>query len=447
MLKKGLNLLLSGGDERSVKARKNILAMVFIHGGNILAGLLLVPITIRYVNADTYGVWLAISSIVAWFGFFDIGINNGLKNRLAEALAAGDTDLAKRYVSTTYALLALIFFPLMVVLLVIAPLLDWNSILNLQQGAVDGLLASIGIVITYFCINSVLSTVNVVMQADQWPAGAALRGLIQQLFSLAVIFLLTLFTKGSLVKLCIALCACPIIVVSVFNQVLFAGKYKSIAPSFKKIDFSTAPSLFKLGIQFFIIQIAGVIQFQLTNFLIIHNFGATEVTEYNVAYKLFNVPYMLWITIVTPVWAAVTDAVARNDFDWIRRAVKKYLLLFVVFAVGTILLLLISGPVYKIWVGDVVSIPFRLTLWMTVYIISLMFGTIFVHVLDGAGVLKLQTLACLISPFVFLGLCFLFIRLGWGVESLLIASILANFNALLLAPAQCFVLLKKHVAE
>ena len=182
----------------------------------------------------------------------------------------------------------------------------------------------------------------------------------------------------------------------------------------------------------------------MTNFLIIHNFGATEVTEYNVAYKLFNVPYMLWITIVTPVWAAVTDAVAKNDFAWIRGAVKKYLQVFVLFLSGTIILLLISGPLYRIWLGDTVSVSFEMSAWVMVFIITLMYGTIFVHILDGAGILKFQSIACIIAPFVFLGLCFLFIRLGWGVKSIVIASILANFNGWLLAPAQCYSFLKKH---
>ena len=79
-----------------------------------------------------------------------------------------------------------------------------------------------------------------------------------------------------------------------------------------------------------------------------------------------------------------------------------------------------------------------------IYIMTLMFGTVFVHILDGAGILKAQTIACTVAPFIFLGLCFLFIHLGWGVKSIIIASILANFNGWLLAPAQCIVFLKKH---
>lgn len=443
MLEERIKTLLLSGSERSVKAKKNIAAMVIIKGGAILVGLLLVPLTLKYVSSETYGVWLAISSMVAWFSFFDIGINNGLKNRLTEALARGDIPLAKKYVSTTYALLTLIFVPLMLIMLIAAPMLDWFSILNLDQQEVEGLLAAVCIVITYFCINFILSTVNVVMQADQRPADAAFRSFVQQLLSLAVIWVLTLTTDGSLVKLCLALCVSPIVVVALFNLTLFNGRYKTIAPAFRDIDFKKAPDLFKLGLQFFVIQIAGVIQYQMTNFLIIRYFGATEVTEYNVAYKYFSVPYMFWITMLTPVWAAVTDALAKDDMPWVRGTIKKYMRLFLAFLAGCLLMLALSGPVYKIWVGDAVIVPFRLSLWVMLFNVVMMFGSVYVYVLDGAGILKLQTIACSISPFVFLGLCFLFIRLDWGVESILIASILANFNGLIIAPLQCLHLIRR----
>ncbi len=444
MLEKRLKAFLNGGNERSAKARKNIVALVLFKGGHILMGLLLVPLTLRFVGADTYGIWLAISSMVGWLSFFDIGINNGLKNRLTEALAQNDIQLAKKYVSTTYAILTLIFIPLMIIMLVVAPMLDWQRILNVPGASVDGLLASVCIVITYFCINFILSTVNIVMQADQRPADAALRTLVQQLLSIVVIYAMTLMTQGSLLKLCIALCASPIVVVAFFNFSLFTGRYRNIAPSVKDVDFSTAPSLLKLGVQFFIIQIAGVIQFQMTNFLIIHYFGATEVTEYNVASKFFNVPYMFWVTIITPLWAAVTDAVTKGDYDWIRNAVRKYLFLFIFFLSGTVLMLVLSGPFYKLWVGDAVTVPFQVSLWVMIFNLTLMYGSVFVHVLDGAGVLKIQTVACIVSPLVFLGLCFLFIHAGWGVKSILIASVIANFNGWLLAPVQCLFYLKKH---
>lgn len=70
------------------------------------------------------------SSIIGWFGFFDIGLGNGLRNRLAEALAKEDLKLARIYVSTTYAILSLIILGVLLLFYLVNPLLNWNKILN-----------------------------------------------------------------------------------------------------------------------------------------------------------------------------------------------------------------------------------------------------------------------------------------------------------------------------
>lgn len=81
---------LNDGQERSVKAKKNILGALLIRGTSILISLAMVPLTIDYVNPSRYGIWLTLSSIVGWFAFFDIGLTQGLRNKFAEALAEGD---------------------------------------------------------------------------------------------------------------------------------------------------------------------------------------------------------------------------------------------------------------------------------------------------------------------------------------------------------------------
>jgi O-antigen/teichoic acid export membrane protein len=99
-LTKKVRSLITEGDQRSVKAKKNILASFLVKGFNIAVGFLLVPLTIDYIDKSLYGIWLTLSSIVTWFRFFDVGLGNGLKNKFAEALAKGDRHLARVYVST-----------------------------------------------------------------------------------------------------------------------------------------------------------------------------------------------------------------------------------------------------------------------------------------------------------------------------------------------------------
>lgn len=424
------------GDERSVKAKQNTFYMFFIKGGTILIGLLLVPVTLSYVDSDTYGIWLTLSSMITWISFFDIGLNNGLKNKLTQALAARDYELGRKYVSTTYALLTLIFIPVMVLLLVIAPLLDWSALLHITVNNSRVLLVSVAIIIVYFCITFVLSTINIVLMADQRPADASFRTFIQQLFSLVIIFILTKTTKGDLVNLCIGLCISPIIILLLFNFYLFTTRYKYLKPSFKYVDFGTAPDLMKLGVQFFLIQIAGVIQFQMVNFLIIRHFGPSEVTSYNIAHKYFNVLYMLWGIVITPLWAAVTDAFAKKDFSWVKRARSKYARVMCLMLGSGVLMLAISPLVYRIWVGQSVSISFALSFWVFLYTAVMIYGSLYVNILNGAGVLKTQTIICCISPLVFLASVKVLTSFGVGASSIIIASIVANFNGFVVAPIQ-----------
>ena len=440
-----ISLLFASGSERSVKAKRNIAAMLCIKGVIIVIGFLLVPLTIHYVDADTYGIWITLSSIVAWFSFMDIGLGNGLRNKLAEALAVGNLELGKKYVSTTYAIMSLIFIPLMFLLLGITPFIDWVSLLKISTINTTGIITAVSIIIVYFCINFIFSLINIVLQADQRPADESLRTLVQQALTLAVIFIMTKLTEGNLTKLCICLCVCPLVVVALFNFTLFNGRYRDIAPTFKDIDFKLAPDLLKLGVFFFIIQIAGIVQYQMTNFFIIHYFGAAQVTAYNIAFKLFNTPYMVWIILLTPMWSATTDAIAQKDFKWVRDSVRKYLKIFALFLVGLLALLSISGPLYRIWIGEDISIAFNISLWVMLFNLVMMFGNIFVMILNGASIVKLQTIACIISPFVFLG-CFFFLKSrGMGVESILISSIVANFNGLILAPIQYKHFITKHI--
>ena len=101
-----LNKWIGFKHERSVKIFRNIIITFFIKGISIVVNLALVPLTIHYLTPSKYGVYLTISSMIAWVSFFDIGLGHGLRNKLAEAIARNDLSKAKAYVSTTYISIA-----------------------------------------------------------------------------------------------------------------------------------------------------------------------------------------------------------------------------------------------------------------------------------------------------------------------------------------------------
>jgi len=436
---------LIGGHERSVKAKKNIVKSVLIKGGSIAISLLLVPLTINYVNADRYGIWLTISSIVAWFSFFDIGLTQGLRNKFAEAKASGDDESAQVYVSTTYAVLGIIFTALLVIFLVVNPFLNWSDMLNVSSGFSSEISLLAVIVFTYFCLQFVLRVITTIITADQEPAKASLIDLIGQAVALLIIVILVYTTEGSLIYLGLALCVAPIFALAVANIFFFTGKYKSYRPSWSKVKFLHAKSLFNLGGVFFVIQIASVVQYESANIIISRNFGPAEVTSYNIVYKYFGILNMIFMIFIIPFWSASTEAFLKHDFSWIKNSIRKYNLLnLAMFGIG-IMMLFGSNFIYDLWLGEgTVQIDFKLSLFGFLFFSVGMFGSKYVNFLNGISALRLQFWSSLISPILYIGIVLILIKVyKMGVYAVFIAAIIANVNAYLLAPLQYYMIIVK----
>ena len=429
----------NGTHSRSNKAKKNILFNILIKLVGIATSLLLVPITIKYVDKTDYGIWLTVSSIVAWFSFFDIGLSNGMRNKFTQAVAKKDYNLAKSYVSTTYVALLVIFSSLWVLFILFNQYLDWNKILNLKNSINNDINILVIIVFSYFCIQFVLRILNSMLTADQQPAKSSLIDVLGQLFALLIIFILTKTTQGSLIKLGIGLTIAPVVILLFANIFLFNTEYKKYAPSIRFAKITYFKDLFNLSFKFFIIQIAALIQYQTANYIIARNFGMDEVTSYNITYKYFNILTMGFVILLSPFWSAATDAYTTGDFAWIKNVVVRYEKALLVFCLIGIIMLFASPYAYDLWIGkDIVMIPFKMSFWCLIYTLSFLFGSIYVNLLNGIGAVRIQYFLSAITPFLFILLCWLFIsHFNWGVCCVFIASIISNVNGIIVAPIQC----------
>ena len=174
------------GNERSVIIKKNIAASLVLKCVSILISLQVVPLTIDYINPTKYGIWLTLSSIIAWLSYFDLGFAHGFRNRFAEAKAKGDIRLAKEYVSTTYAVLFLLFSVILLITLMVNKYLNWSSILNIDAVYNEELHIVFGLLACFFCINIVASVFTTMLTADQKPALASLIQTGGQVFGLCL---------------------------------------------------------------------------------------------------------------------------------------------------------------------------------------------------------------------------------------------------------------------
>jgi len=188
------------GHERSIKAKKNILGSFLLKGISIVISLLLVPLTIDYLNPTKYGIWITLMSVIAWFNFFDIGLGNGLRNKFATAKAEGKDELARTYISTTYAIISIISVLLFILFFIVNQFLDWGKILNTTTDLIE-LEKLVFIVFSVFCLQFIIKLINVVFIADQRPAMSSAINTFASLISLITVFVLMKTSEGSLLYL------------------------------------------------------------------------------------------------------------------------------------------------------------------------------------------------------------------------------------------------------
>jgi len=385
--------------------------------------LLLVPVLITFLGSDKYGVWLTISSLLGWSGLLDLGMGNGLKNSIAKCLAKEDVPAARSFVSTGYALLSIVSAALIVVFFLVDNYMDWMTFLNITGISGAQLSAVLIVFLVGFSFKLFFGQIVNIAAANQFTA---LNDLINFTVNVSVLLsILFIFNAGSLLTISALYGAIPVLVLVVVSLYFFRGKLSFLRPSLGSVDLSKAKELIGSGSQFFIIQIAGVIIFSTDNLIISHLLDPSEVTNYQVAFKYFGLGTLLFSIICTPLWPAYTDAFHSHDMNWIRSTTKKLIRLWSFFVLGVLVMLLLSGTAYDLWVGNAVKIPFLLSALMATYVLAMTWASIFVTFINSVGKLALQVRFSIAAGLANIPLSYFFVKhLDMGPAGVILATII-----------------------
>ena len=376
---------LNKGHERSVLAKKQILLSFFFKGFSIILYFLSVPLLINYLDSEKYGIWLTLTSIISWFTFFDAGLGNGLRNKLAESIAIKDLKLAKVYVSTTYALVSGIFISLIIIFVCINFSLDWGRILNTKNIPLSELSLFTLIVFSQFLLRFIFNLIGIILTADQKPSINNAFEPIGSAVSLLLIFILTKIIRGEFILFGFIMSFFPLLVLIIASIILFKKRYRQIRPSYKSIEWKYSKELIGVGSKFFIIQIASLLLFSTANVILTQIYGPESVVSYNVAFRYFQIPIMGYSIILIPMWSSVTNAYILKDFDWIKRTFKKLQQVSILFYLATILMLLFSNLFYKMWLGNKIHIPVELSVSMALFALINLFSAPLSQIINGTG--------------------------------------------------------------
>jgi len=330
---------------------KGISTAIAGRGIAVATSFVAVPLTVRYLGAERYGVWITLTSILAWLTVFDLGIGNTAINKIAEALAHREFATAKLRVNAAYASMTAIALALGLGVLIAWRFISWPAVLGAKMAQNRGeinLAAAFAIVaflgsFPFTITPKVLAACRKVPLANYWSSAASV-------LSLLLLLVATRLRLGL-----------PGLVLAFSGSMLLTGALSTawlyrhfdwLTPGLRSIQREHVSELLNTGLPFFAVQIAGIILFQTDNLIIAQILGAQEVTPYSVTWRLFSYSSLLQVVSIPTLWPAYADAFARRDFPWIRKTYRYN----VKFAVGSTLvfvaiLVVIARPFIRLWAG------------------------------------------------------------------------------------------------
>lgn len=382
-------------NSRNKMLRNNILFSGFLKIVGLLTSLVIVPITINYLNNEVYGIWMTITSILYWITTFDIGLGNGMRNYLAEALATNDTKLGKKYISTTMLLLSLIALSMAIVLLYPLITINFNSFFNTNAIAGNELRMAVVIAVGFTLMNFVLKNIGMIFVAMQKYAINDLLSISGNVIALILIYILTKVTTGNLVLVVLSYTMTSCVAFLLAAIPLF-WKHPELKPSLRFFDKSLGKKIVGKGFGFFVIQISScLVIFGAANFFITQSCGPAAVTTYNIAYKFFNLLVIAFTIILAPMWNAYTDAYVKGDMQWIKATFNKALKFWVLSICGGLGMLLICNLFYKLWIGNMVNVPLSVSASTLVYVCFFNLNNCATYLINGLNKIFVQIIISL----------------------------------------------------
>ena len=353
---------------------------------SLVVSYIYVPIMLKYLGVEKYGLWVTILNILTWVSYCDIGIGNGLRNRLTESIASKDNEKSRLLISSAYAVITVIVIILTIIIFGVIYSLNCLKIFKLEFFDED-LNLIIFTAAAFVLTNFILSVCKNVLYALQKAAHVGFMELLVQLLNLFGILLLSRFIRGNLMWMVIIYGLSMIIVNLVYSVILYC-KNTYLRPRPGSVNFGVGLGLANLGVQFFIIQICSLVLLTTDSLLISNLYGTAVVAPYSFVNKLFTAITLMFTALLSPIWSSATKAKTEGRYIWIKQLINKVNIINIPFMLGAVFFGLIFRPFSDIWLNQHIDYSNGLIIMGVVYCIVGNWYNAYAYVANGLELMK-----------------------------------------------------------
>ncbi len=371
-------------------------------GINTLTMLAVIPVTLSYLGAERFGLWITITSAVVFLGVADLGLGNVIVNRVSEAYAKNDLEGAKKSISNAFFMLALASAGLGLSFAVIYPHVEWDRFFNLSSTiARQEAAPAVAVLVLCFILNLPLSIVPRVQNGYQEGYVTSIWQAVSYLIGLAGI-VAVIHLKAGLPWFVLVIAGFPFAGNLLHAIGLFGFQRPWLIPRLRHMDARASTQILGGGLLFLVLQMSHAVIFFSDNVIIAKVLGPDAVSDYAVPLRLFTIVPMMLSMFLTPLWPAYAEANSRGDRPWMKK--NLFLVVFATFSIcvlSSLFLVVFGRTILHIWVGS--GIVFSLSLMISLGMWAVLFSVLGAigFFLNAINMILFQALFALLTA----GLC------------------------------------------
>ncbi|NOQ71813.1 MAG: hypothetical protein GQ574_07425 [Crocinitomix sp.] len=420
------------------KLKRNVYGSIIYKGIDVLFNFLLVRYAIQFFGAEDYGVWLTILSFFAWFSVIEFGISSSFRNKLTQYFADKKFDHIRKWIGMGYHASTIIYLISIALFLIVFNILGYSFD---QFDANFNLIFQVSFVL--YMLHYILFFLQTVLLATHHAQSTYIISAVQKaLLLFGIIAFIEFELTASLSFICLWFSVIPVIVWGIATLFSYRSFLKPIKPRISEILSPKTRPFSHVQKAFFIIQISTLIIYATDNIIIINGMTGADVTYYNIAFKYFNILIILFNIVLLPYWSSFTEAAHRKDISWIKKNVRRLMLLWLAITGLSVVMLLVSSYAYELWIGEPVTIPLELSIFMGISVLITCWNNIFTYFLNSISKTKRQMLVLVISALINVPLSFYLLD-EIGITGVIIATSIVLLPLSIVLPLQYRSVIKK----
>ena len=388
-----------------------------------VAGFVLVPIMLRYIGRDDYGLWATVGQVLGYLALLDLGVGSAIVRRAAQLRESNDPERVNRMISTGVALYCVFAATFMVCGLAMSVVLPRWQAIPPERSSIA--VTAFVLMVTYTAVSFPLRIGINTLVGYQRMALANLLNLAASLLTI-VIAVVLLRVGAGLLSLPIGTAVAGLCS-GIAGMIALHAAIPKLRIRWKYVSRVEAREMFNWSWQIFLNNIAVVVIYQTDNLVVANGLGLGAVTVYTLTSRLPLYAMPLIFALSDSCLPGAVELCQQDNRERLRSVYLRILQVTSAAAFGSaVIAWVLNDGFMNLWVGNGNYGGSALTLLFAVILVTRVLNQTASIVIISTGKLRGVVFMSIAEALLNLGLSLWLVR-SYGILGVAVGTVAAGF--------------------